>query len=288
MFGFFSSWQFLVGVSIICLSLSTLLQRVLLKEDNSDPVAYSAVFQLIVSGFLAIFAIFHGFHMPDLLRFWPNVVAMMFLYAITNALVFKSLAKIEASEFTVFFATRAIWTIVAAVLFLGEHFSQIQIIGTAFVLVSVLLVSYREKKLSFNKGIVFALIGACTIGIAFANDAFLLRSYDLTSYLVISFFLPALPIFVFYPKSLKHIKHFLNVRILLRMVSFCFLYAIAALTVYGAYQVARNAAELSAISQFATVLTVLLAVVFLKETTYVLRKLIGAILAFIGVVLIGS
>lgn len=288
MLAIFSSWQFLVGISITCLAFGTLLQRVLSQDDKSDPVAYAIVFQILVAMLIGIFAFFHGFHMPNLLAFLPNILVMMVLYAISNVMTFKALSLIEASEFTVFYATRAIWTILSAVFFLGEHFSILQFAGTLLILVSVLLVTYKKKKFVINKGILFVLLGSFFLGIAFTNDAYLLRYYDLSSYLVLSFFLPSLPLLFLYPKSVKHMKNFLRMSVMLKMVSFCTLYAVAALAVYGAYQVGRNAAELGAISQFATILTVLLAIVFLKESTYVLRKIIGAVLAFIGVVLIGG
>lgn len=288
MLDFFASWQFLIGISILCIAVGTLFQRTLLKDEKSDPIAYSVIFQLVVAALVAVFAFIHGFHIPNIVRLWPNFLAMTFLYAVTNILTFKSLSLIEASEFTVVFATRAVWTILAAVFFLGEHFSIVQSLGTGLLLVSVILVSYKEKKFVVNKGLLFALLGALTIGLSFANDTYIIRSADAASYLVCSFSLPALATLLFFPKSVRHMKNFLRKKVFLHMLLFSSLTAAGAITIYVAYQIAHNAAQLGAINQLTTVVTVLLAIVFLKEKAHIARKIFGAIVAFIAVVLIGG
>lgn len=266
----------------------SILQRILLKHETSHPVAYSIVFQFLVALFMAIFTVFHGFHLPDFILYWPNVLLMIFLYSVTNVLVFHSLKLIQASEFTIFFATRAVWTIIIAVTFLREHFLSIQILGTVLVLFSVVLVSLKEKKFVFNKGVVFALLSACTIGIAFANDAYILRTSDAATYLVFSFSLPAFATLLAYPKSVVYMRHFFQLHMLIKMLLFSLFSAMSAITVYLAYQRSGNAAEIGVIAQLATIATVLFAIIFLKETTHVLRKIIGSTIAFIGVVLIGG
>jgi drug/metabolite transporter (DMT)-like permease len=288
MLSLFSSWQFLIGITILCAAVGTLFQRTLLKDEKSDPVAYSVVYQLIVAAIIIVFAYIHGFHMPDILHLWPNFLAMTVLYAATNILVFKSLSLIEASEFTVVFATRAVWTILAAVFFLGEHFTVTQSFGMGLLLVSVFLVSSKEKKFVFNKGLIFSLLAALTIGISFVNDTYIIRSTDVASYLVCSFSFPALLTLLFFPKSVRHIKNFLRKKVFMHMMFFSILTALGTITIYVAYQIARNAAQLGAVNQLATIVTVVLAIVFLRERSHFSRKIIGAILAFIGVVLIGG
>lgn len=93
-----------------------------MKDDKSDSVAYSIFFQVATGVILTIFAVIHGFQMPNMLAYWLNILLMIFFYAAANIAIFKSLQLIEASEFTVLFVTRSFWTILAAVLFLGEKF----------------------------------------------------------------------------------------------------------------------------------------------------------------------
>lgn len=284
----FTSWQFLIGVCIVCISFGSILQKLLLKDEDSDPVAYSIVFQFLVAILIGVYTFFVGFHMPNLSIFWPNIILMTVLYAIGNVFCFKSVQLIEASEFTVLYTTRSLWSIFVAALFLGEHFLPIQFIGTFLIFFSVILVNFKEKKFVFNKGLLFAILGAAAIGIAFINDAYIVRNADIGSYETIAFFLPAFLLLLLYPKSVKHVKKFFHFSTFLKMLTFSFLYAIGAFTLYGAYRVSYSASMLSAISQLITIVTVLLAIIFLKETSEMLKKIVAAIIAFAGVVLIGK
>lgn len=283
-----ASWQFLVSISISSVAIATLLQKMLLKDDGSDPIAYSIVFQIFTAIIIGIYILFTGFHLPNIVLLWPNLLAMIFLYAIAGIFSFKSIHFIEASEFTIVYSARSLWAIFTAVLFLSEHFLLLQFIGIFLVLVSIVMVSYKERKFVINKGTWWGLVAACATGIAFVNDAYILRTSSVISYEFLAFLLPALAIWLFNPKSTKHMKKFFHGPTLFKTFLFALLYAIGAFAIYTAYTVARNAAELMAVSQLSTIITVLLAIVFLKESSNLFKKLIAAAIAFAGVVLIGK
>lgn len=283
----FHSWQFLLTVSVITFSISTILQRILMKNNKTDAVAYSFFFQIYTGIFILIYAFLTGFHMPNLLQYPLNTFIMISFYAAANIFIFKSLSLIEASEFTVLFVSRAFWTILAAVIFLGERFVLLQILGTICIMLGVVIVSYKKGAFSFNKGALYALLGALFLGLAFTNDAFFVKRFDVASYTGVSFILPSLGILLYSPKVVKNLKPLFAAAVLGKLSLLSLFYATAAITVYLAYKVGSNVAVLSALSQLSTIFTVLLAVVFLKETSSLWKKLLGSLLAFIGVVLIG-
>jgi uncharacterized membrane protein len=70
------------------------------------------------------------------------------------------------------------------------------------------------------------------------------------------------------------------------VISSAIFYTVAVLTVYGAYQIGRNAAQISSLTQTSTILIVILAAVFLNEKDRLPRKFIAAVLSIIGVVLL--
>jgi len=98
-------WQPLVLISVLSYSVSVLLERVLLKNEKSDPIAYSVVFQLVVGLIVLAYALIKGFSVPNLYPILPNLILMTFLYGVGNILIFNSLKVGEASEFTIVFAT---------------------------------------------------------------------------------------------------------------------------------------------------------------------------------------
>jgi len=280
------SWQILVAVSVVTYSVSVLLQRILLKDEKIDSVAFSIVFQLLTGVLILGYALMRGFSSPNLLPLLPNLALMTFLYGAGNVFIFKALKAIEASEFTIIFATRTVWIILAAVLFLSEQFSLVQLLGTGLILSSVVLVSW-QKGLKLSRGVLLSLAAAACFGLAFANDAFIIRNFDVPSYLGIAFIVPALAVWMVFPKSSSKMLPMLKKSFLKKLGVLSVLYATSAITIFLAYQIGRNAAQIAPLNQTSTVLTVLLAIIFLGEKSQLTRKLIGAVLSFIGIILVG-
>lgn len=212
---------------------------------------------------------------------------MVILYGAGNVLIFKSLKIVEASEFTIVFTTRSLWTILAAVVFLGESFSSTRLVGTGLILSSVALVSW-QKGLKLSHGTLISLLAALSFGLAFVNDAFMIRNFDVPSYLAFAFIIPALAVWAVTPNSTSKIKTMLTKDFMVKLGILGILYAVSAITIFLAYQIGRNAAQIAPLNQTATIVTVVLAIVFLKEKAQLARKIIGAALSFIGVVLVGK
>ena len=116
------SWQILITLSIFLYSSSVLLQRVLLKNNKTDPISFAILFQTGVSLVIGLFVLITkgGINFPNLLPFFWSVVLMTVSYALANIFIFKSLKFTEASSFTVIFSSKTIFAILGASLFLGE------------------------------------------------------------------------------------------------------------------------------------------------------------------------
>ena len=64
------------------------------------------------------------------------------------------------------------------------------------------------------------------------------------------------------------------------------IYTVAVITVYAAYQIGRNAAQIASITPTYSILIVILAAIFLNERDRLPRKLSAATLAIIGIFLL--
>ena len=274
-------------VSVIALAISNLLQRVLMRNEKSNVVAYSLVFQLTCVALIGLFAFTRGFVMPPIQEMWFNFVLITVLYAAGTLFLFRALQDVEASEVTVITSSRALWTIAVALIFLGESFDLTKTIGVALVLGSIALVSFKRETARFNKSIFYALGSAFCYGVGFANDTFILRQSDALSYAALAFLLPGLFILAIKPKVLVEMKSLLTTSILLKMVLLGLFYSTSAITIYFAYQQGGTASQLAPINQSVVILTVLLAAIFLGERSQLLRKFAGAIIATAGVLLLG-
>jgi transporter family protein len=283
---FFMNWFLLSIISVITLAISNLLQRLLMRNEKSNVIAYSLVFQLICAVLVGLFSFARGFVMPPLQELWFNFVLITVLYAAGTLFLFRALQDVEASKTAIITSSRALWTIVVALIFLGESFNLVKTIGVILVLGSVVLVSFKREAVQFNKGIFYALSAAFCYGIAFANDTFILRQSDALSYTTLAFLFPGLLILAIRPRILTEMKTLLNISVLSKMVLLGLFYSTSAITIYLSYQWGGTASQLAPISQSVVILTILLATIFLGERSQLTRKFAGATMATIGVLLL--
>jgi len=225
--------------------------------------------------------------LPNLKPIALNLMLMPFLYSLGNMSKFKSLKKVEASEFTVIYQVSTVVTVFIAILFLGEAFHLAQIFGLALIIIAILLVTLKNHvKFQLSSGELWSILTAAVFGAAFANDAYILRSFDLWTYAFLAFLIPGLLTIVFLGKEVKSLKHLAKKESAVGFISSAFFYTIAVLTVYGAYQIGRNAAQIASITPTYSIIIVILAAIFLKERDRLPRKLFAAILAVLGIFLL--
>ncbi|MDO8487239.1 MAG: DMT family transporter [Candidatus Curtissbacteria bacterium] len=280
------SWIVLALASVIFFSISALLQKVLMKNDKSDPYAYSIMFQFLIWAVAATVVLWTGFVMPPIKTYPLNFLFSSVMYGLGTICAFKALKYIEASEFTIISSVKAIVTIISAVLILGEVFDYKKALGTALVLISAYLVTQKSRKIKFNKGTLYALGTALTYGLAITNDTFLLKYSEVFSYLTVGNLITVLFVIAIKPTAVKNLNHFFDLAILSKMLILGILYSFGAVAFYLAIQSGAAASQISPILQTSVIVTVLLAAIFLGERDNLVKKIASAILVTIGVILI--
>lgn len=278
------NWLVFALVSVVMYSTASIFQRIAMKRDESDPIVSATIFQFLLGiGSLAI-AIVIGYHIPPI-TLWPYFLAAGVLYAIGSIYFFKSIKLIGASEMSIVGSAGTIVSLIVSFFFLGERLNVVQWIGTALILAAVTVIMYERKKINVNNGVVYALIGTSCYGLAVVFDGFSLRTYDAISYLPLMSFLPGVMLLVgnlkLVPKIIHEAAHINR-----SLGFFSLLYVLAADAFYIPIQYGALVSQMSTISRLSVVLTVILAMIFLKERSFIGKKIIGAILATIGIFLI--
>lgn len=282
------SWQILIFLSIIFGSICTLLQRVLLKDEASDEKTYSVFFQLLTGLMIGGFGLFFAdMSFPsDLKPLIIGFIVMIALYAFGNVFVFKALKIMEASRLTIIFSSRAFFTFLASYLVLGEMLTIKQIIGALLIVGGVILVNIKSAKLNFDKREIVALLASACFGFAVSNDSFMLKTFNIYPYVFLAFVTPALFTLAFNPYILKKMTVFFNKDIFIKMLLLCVLYAVQAILFFTALQVSNNASRIASISITSVIVTVIMAIIFLKEKQNIAEKICGSVLSLIGLFLL--
>jgi transporter family protein len=282
------SWLILVIVSAVLASLSRILQRVLLKERNSDPFAFAFVFQLLVSLLFVFYTLVtHTLAFPQMSALILNLIIMAILYGLMNIFLTNAFKLAEASEASIIFASSTLWSVLSAVLLLGERLTVQKMIGVFLILGGLVAVNYTKSKWSLNKGHLFALLAAICFGFAFTNDAFIISHFKSTaSYILLSFVLSSFAILLFRPGLTKHISYYVKPAIIPKLLFCGVFYAGAVFAIFEAYKRGGPVSVISPISESSLILTVTISYFFLKEKNNLINKIVGTAFVFGGILLL--
>jgi drug/metabolite transporter (DMT)-like permease len=280
------SWQLLTAISVLGLSSSVVLQRLLMHKDKVDPFAYAVTFQAIVGMLLTIFAVFYGFHLPGIENLLLPAIFSVICFGIGHIVYAKTLQYVEASVFSVLFATQAIWIMLLGILLFNENLTAIQIFGSVLIFVGVCFTIKDIRSLSFDKGTLLGLLTGLIFGVAITAWSYVGRNTDGLSWAATSFLCASLVACLVRPKTIRHIKPLLNKRILKRLILLGVFYGIGSLTMLFAYK-EGTFTVISPLRQTSIIITTLLALLFLsQERNRVGWKLLAAAVCFTGVILV--
>ncbi len=283
------SWLFLILMSVVTYSFSVILQKVVLKNDQNDPIMFSVIFQLITGLIIGTYAVTTSqLIWQPINSLWPNMVFMAGLYGVGNIFIFKSLQLVDASKFSILFATRGLFTIIASSILLGEALQNMQYLGAVLILVGIILVNIANNKIIIARQDLYAIVAALLFGIANTNDRFLLGSLNLYQFVTLSFIISALLVGTIYFKNMYKVKVYFQNGLWKRMIFLSVVYAISSVMFFAALQLAPNSSQVAAINLTSTILISILGITFLNEKTNMVKKLLGAIVSFVGLILVSK
>ncbi len=279
------TWLILVIASAVFNSLSRILQKVLLREKDSEPFAFAFIFQLFLAFLFFLYAyLTKTLVIPDLSGLTFNLIIMAVLYSLGNIFIFYAFKTAEASEASIIFASSTLWTVVSAIFFLNEKLTVGNIVGILLIVIGLVVVNYSKSKWKLNKGHLFAILAAACFGIAFTNDAFIINRFtSVSSYMMICFILTSITILLFRPKLVKGVRYFMKGKVLVNLLICAVFYSAMLFSIFEAYKRGGQASIISPISQSSLILTVVASYFLLKEKNRLLNKIIGVFFTFVGV-----
>lgn len=280
------TWQLFTLISVVSLSVSVILQRLLIYKDKSDPFAYVIVFQGIVGVLLMAFALSVGFKLPGIQTVIVPAILSIVLFGVGHIVYAKTLQRVEASAFSVLLATQAVWTMGLGILLLGERMSLAQIVGTLLIFISVGVLARNIHKIFRERGTMLGLLTGLLFGLAVYAWSYTGRYTDPVSWAAISFVGTSLTVLLLRPGAIYKMKPLLRTKVMWKLVALGATYGLGSLTMLLAYRYGEFAI-VSPLRQASIIITVLLALILLpRERNHIRQKLIAAALCTIGVILI--
>lgn len=280
-------WQLYLLISILLISCNGLFHRSLMKDDRSHPIAQTIVF-LGLGGIIAvIIALVQGkltLSFPAALT--GNFLLLIFLSTPAYLLTYRAYQLIGASEIVLLLSTGRLWNVVGAALFLHETITLLHVLGAIIILVGIAITLHDKKKFTINKGVVFVLFAAFLYGMSDINGYYLLRTINATNFLIYSEFLPVIALLIIQPTVIKKLHYYLQAGIATKALLLSFCDAVGSLALFLSYQAGGKASVIGPLSATRVLVTVVLAMVILRERNNIRNKIIGAIITLCGVVLL--
>lgn len=284
------SWEILLAISVVLSAIPVLLQRVLLKGEHVEPISFSILFQFGVAAIVAALTlVIHGqIERPSLAPIGWSLLLMSASYAVANIFIFNSLKVTEVSRFTVIFASKIFFAVLSLTLFFHEGLNRLQWLGAILIVVGVAIVYLQKTDSKFNRGDLYALGAALMFGVANTNDRYLVQFFQSYSYVVYGFLLPGILVALIYPRKTLYIRHYFTKDFLPKMFLLCLFNGLGSIAFFTALQLAPNSSQVFTYNTFTAILTVILSIIFLKERDYLARKLAGAAVSLIGLILVNK
>lgn len=288
-------WLTLAIISLICSAAGTTAQRYVSKTSSVNSLSLAFLMQLAMGAPLVGFLLItHRIPFGDLKHIFLNIILCGVLYACAHILIFMSLKRIDAAYFSILFTFRSFVAIIASSILLSEGLNKRQLLGFVILLAGILIAYLKPVhilKKTILTGSLIAIAGATFYGLGATNDKFLLNHSNLWGALAAGYvFTPLiLGVAVLVQKiqlgSSQKAIDFNKIDKLMFSLT-CVLYLSSAITFFLALSLINNASRMAAVNSFSVVMAVIFSILLLREREDVLKKVVGSLVAFVGLVLL--
>ncbi len=282
-----SSWQVLIGLSVVLYSINDLLHRTIMKDSGSDGHTQAIVFNTLSCVFLWVIFLIKGDFSAV-----PSVplLALFLLAALVSSvgmvLTFKGFKLIGASEHTVLLTTTQLWTFAGAIVVLGERLTLTKGLGTFAILFGVVLAQRKKEAFVFNRGAIYVLLAALAFGASGIISYFIVSRFSVLGYMAYGSVIVAAILMVSRPSAIRGVRFYFKPKRALNVLLTSLNDVLANIFGLMAYQIGRNALQIGPIAATQTLVTILLAGIVLKERDRFTQKIMGGAAAVLGGVLL--
>ena len=280
------SWQLYIAICVVFLSAAMLLQRVLLHAHKIDSAAFAIIFQFLVAAFLVPFVLVRGIDFDGFAALWLPITISALAFGIGSVLYSKSLQRVDASAFSVFFATHAAWVMLVGIVLLHEQLMAWHVVGVALIFISILVLVKNIRSLRPDGNVLLSLLTGLVYGVAIAAASYVAKYVDTWTWSLASFVLGACGSLLVSPLAVRKTSSVFARRTALLLFVCVGLYGLGNVAMMYAYKLGPFTL-VAPLRQSGILLTTVLAFLFLRdERTDVVRKLIAAVICTLGVILL--
>lgn len=269
------------------MAIATIITRLLAKDKRTSDAAYAITAGWFVVLYIAGLFMLPGLgqvHLSSLTHYWWRFLFGGASFALTNIFTYRMLVYLDAGVGTIFSSLNTLFTVVGSGLLLHEDLSNLQIVGAACLLVSVIYASLaahpshtKLHRRNLIIGLGYAVVVAIFYAIASVNEKSLLGHVSSGDYILFGWggqaLLAVAVAWLVQPKAFKVLRRssvatWTVILGVMRAVSgLCFILALIH---------SNNVGLVTVVSNFKLIIVVLLGIWLLRERQKVPQKLLAA------------
>lgn len=281
-----NNWKFYIIIYLIVSVIFNQCYKII--TNNMKKAGAVTILIQLISSFICILMIpLFELKIPNDYRVYIFLFLAIIFYTLNDRLGTTARSGIESSNYIILKQLSTVFMICVGIIFFKEKFILNKIIGAVLIIFSNILVFYKKEKFKFNKYLILGILANISLAIALFIDVNYSNKFNLAFYILLTFLIPCLLIFVFERIKIKEIileyKNSNKISMFLTSIS----WTLMMITKLKAYQLGK-VIVVAPISSLTVILNVVVGYFFLKEKSNLIRKIISGILIIIGVFLIKS
>ena len=225
------------------------------------------------------------FKFPEDYKVYLFLFLSIIFYTLNDRLGTTARKGLEASTYIILKQLSTVFMIAVGIFFFKEAFVLNKFIGALIIVFSNILVFYKKGIFIFNKYLIFGILANISLAIALFIDVNYSNEFNLSFYVLLTFLIPSILIFIFERIKIKSIILEYKNSNKLTLFATSISWGLMMITKLKSYQLGSVIA-VATFSSLTVILTVIISYFFLKEKDNLLKKTIAAVLIVIGILLI--
>ncbi|MBR6690668.1 MAG: EamA family transporter [Bacilli bacterium] len=240
----------------------------------------------IISSIICIFMIpLFEIKFPLNCKVYIFLFLAIIFYTLNDRLGTTSRSGLEASTYSILKQLSTVFMIIMGILFFKESFVLNKIIGALLIIFSNVLVFYKKENFKFNKFLILGILANISLSIALFLDVNYSKEFNLAFYVLLTFLIPLILIFIFEKIKVKEIIYEYNNsnKIILFLTSIA--WTLMMITKLKSYELG-SVIVVAPLTSLTVILNIIFSYFLLKERDNLIKKIIAGILIVLGIILI--
>jgi len=280
----FNNWKFYIIIYLIVSVIFNLSYKTITKKNINDGTLTILIQAISVVTCIFLLPLFK-FKFPTNFKVYIFLLLAIIFYTINDRLGTTARKGLEASTYIILKQLSTVFMIFMGLLFFKEPFVLNKIIGSILIIFSNIIVFYKKENFKFNKHLMLGIVANMSLAIALFLDVNNSNKFNLSFYVLLTFLIPMILIFLFEKTKIKDIAKEYKYSNKLVLFLTGITWSIMMITKLKTYQLG-SISIVAPLTSLTVILNIIVSYFLLKEKSNMLKKVIAGILIIIGIILI--